>query len=69
MPDVDIWGSIMMLIGMGLLFLLMSGMLIALVLLNLRLRSPSQPPTAPLEIGEVSSVFPPEEQVDGGGVK
>ena len=67
MPNVDFWGSIMVLIGMGLLFLLMSGMLIALVLLNLRLRSPSQPSTAPLEIREAASVFPPEEQGDGVG--
>jgi len=43
MPNFDIIGSLMMLVGAGLLFLLMSGMFVALILINLRLRTPTEP--------------------------
>jgi hypothetical protein len=45
MPDFDILGSIMMLAGTGLLFFLMTGMFLALILINIRLRTS---PTTPL---------------------
>jgi len=40
MPEFDILGSIMLLAGTGLLFLLMTGMFLALILINIRLRTP-----------------------------
>ena len=43
MPNFDIIGSLMMLVGAGLLFLLMSGMFVALILINIRLRTPTEP--------------------------
>ena len=56
MPDFDILGSIMMLAGTGLLFFLMTGMFLALILINIRLRTS---PTTPS----------PEMHSDTGGVK
>ena len=56
MPDFDIFSSIMMIGGVGLLFLLISGMFVALFMLNTRLRTPFQPP-------------PQGEQDGEGGVK
>jgi hypothetical protein len=56
MPDFDILGSIMMLAGTGLLFFLMTGMFLALILINIRLRTS---PTTPLS----------EMHSDTGGVK
>ena len=56
MPDFDILGSIMMLAGTGLLFLLMTVMFLALILINIRLRTSA---TTPLS----------EMHSDTGGVK
>jgi len=69
MPDFDIFSSIMMLVGIGLMFLLMSGMFVALFVLNSRMRPPSQPLPFPAEVGEVSRVLPSGEWDGGSGVK
>ena len=49
MPEFDIIGSLMMLAGTGLLFLLMSGMFVALILINLRLRTPVETSTPEMQ--------------------
>jgi len=69
MPEFDILSSILTLVGLGLLFFLISGMFVALFWINARLRTPSQPSLVQLEMEEVSSVLPPDEQGVGGGVK
>jgi RsiW-degrading membrane proteinase PrsW (M82 family) len=65
MPEFDIFSSILILSGIGLLFLLMSGMFVALFVINARLRSPSQTLPTPLKLGEPSPVLPPDEQSAG----
>jgi RsiW-degrading membrane proteinase PrsW (M82 family) len=62
MPEFDIFSSILILSGIGLLFLLMSGMFVALLVINTRLRSPSQTPP---EIEKPSQMLPPDEQSTG----
>jgi len=69
MPEFDIVSSILILGGVGLLFLLMSGMFVALFVINTRLRGPSQPSPFPPEMEEVPRVLPPGERGVGGGVK
>ena len=69
MPEFDIFSSILTLSGIGLLFLLMSGMFVALFVVNARLRASSQPTQLPGEMRESPSVPPPGEQGVRGGVK
>ena len=69
MPEFDIFSSIMLLGGIGLIFLLVSGMFVALFILNLRLRTSSQSPSFPAEMEEQSRALPPGERGDEGGVK
>lgn len=69
MPDFDIISSIMLLGGIGLIFLLVSGMFVALFILNHRLRHFSQHPSLPLELGEVPRISPQGEQGNNGRVK
>jgi hypothetical protein len=69
MPEFDILSSILTLVGLGLLFFLISGMFVALFWINARLRTPSQTSLVPLEMEGASSVLPPDEQGVGGGVK
>jgi len=69
MPEFDIFSSILTLVGLGLLFFLISGMFVALFWINARLRTPSQTSLVPLEMEGASSVLPPDEQGVGGGVK
>jgi hypothetical protein len=65
-PDFDIFSSLMILTGAGLIFLLISGMFVALFVINKRLRTPSQPSPFPVEIGEMTRN--PEGKMRGGGV-
>ena len=65
MPNFDIFSSILMLGGIGLIFTLVSGMYIALFLLNKRLRTSSQYPHLAEEINELPRVPSPGE-LDGG---
>jgi RsiW-degrading membrane proteinase PrsW (M82 family) len=64
-PEFDIFSSILALSGIGLLFLLMSGMFVALFVINARLKSPSQTQLVPLEIEEPSQALSPDEQSAG----
>ena len=67
MPEFDALSVIMMFCGVGLIFMLMLGMFAALFLINLRLRTPLQPPPLPTEMGEVPHVL--SSGGGGGGVK
>jgi hypothetical protein len=64
-PKFDVFSSILATSGIGLLFLLMSGMFVALFMINARLRPPSQNPPAPQETEEPSQVLSPDEQSAG----
>ena len=65
MPDFDYVGTLMAISGMGLLFLLMSGMVATFFVINPRLRTPSPPPPFPAEKGEQPRISLLEEH-DGG---
>lgn len=69
MPDFDIFSSILMLGGMGLIFILTTGVFVALFVLNSRLRTPSQPLPTAAEMGEEPRVLSPGERDGGGGVQ
>ena len=69
MPEFDIVSSLLILVGVGLLFILMSGMFVALFIINTLLRSPSQYPPGSLEMEEEPRILQPGEQDGGGGVK
>jgi hypothetical protein len=49
MPGVDVLGTILAAGGMGLLFFLMTGMFVAIFILNRRFRAPTPSPSAPAE--------------------
>jgi RsiW-degrading membrane proteinase PrsW (M82 family) len=49
MPGVDVLGTILAAGGMGLLFFLMTGMFVAIFILNRRFRAPTPSPLAPAE--------------------
>ena len=69
MPDFDIISSLMMLGGIGLIFILVSGMYIALFLINRHLQTSSQPSPLLLEMEEIPRFPLPGEREGGGGVK
>jgi hypothetical protein len=69
MPDIDFVGSLMAIGGVGLLFVLMSGMIVAFFVLNWRLGVAQQPASQPLEIEEKSPQSPSSEPDDEAGVK
>jgi RsiW-degrading membrane proteinase PrsW (M82 family) len=65
MPNFDILSSILALVGLGLLFLLISGMFVALFVINARLRPASQPMAGPLELEEADNILPSGQQDAG----
>jgi hypothetical protein len=65
MPDFDFVGAFLAFSGMGLLFVLTSGMVIAFFVINPRLRTPSLPPPLPVEMGEESRIPQTGEDNEG----
>jgi hypothetical protein len=64
-PDFDFVSILLALGGMGLLFMLLSGMIVAYFVINPKLRTPSPLPPYPAEIGEQPRISQPGDQ-DGG---
>ena len=65
--EFDILSSILMLVGIGLIFLLASGMFVALFILNKRLRSPSETPSTRADVEDILHIHPPDEPDSGVG--
>jgi RsiW-degrading membrane proteinase PrsW (M82 family) len=66
-PDFDIFSSLMILAGAGLIFVLVSGVFVAIVVINARLRTTPHPSQMPGKTGEAPGA--PGEGTGDGGVK
>jgi RsiW-degrading membrane proteinase PrsW (M82 family) len=69
MPGIDFVGTLMAIGGVGLLFVLTSGMIVAFFVLNWRLGTTEQPTAQLLEMEEVPPHFALGDSDDTGGVK
>lgn len=69
LPEIDTFGTLLTLGGIGVITVLIGSMFVALFLINRTLRTPYQPPPFPMEIGDESSFSPPEELDSKAGVK
>ena len=69
MPDVDVLGTLMAIGGAGLLFLLISGMIVAFFFLNWRLRTSERPASLLQEVEQVLPASTSDEPDNTGKVK
>jgi len=69
MPEIDLLGTFLMIIGVSIIFMLIGGIFATLILSNIKLKASSQAPKSSMNIRKDSGLLSPDEQAFKGGVK